>query len=799
MKIFRFSVILFFSFILILGCGEASFKPIPAELEKALIEKMEPAMNGGKLEIDRLKIIAWEGNWAKVQIELNADKAIEYFYFQNGSWHYANLVGGMNEETAKELKVPRKLWPKKEKKNKKKLNRKKVSFIEKEELEEIKKRANDGNGLFMRRLGLLHLEGKIDGKPNYLEAEKWLKLAAQNDSPLAAFVLAELYRRGEYPDGLKKNMKKARHYYELSAGKYSIGHTRKKALEGSGKDAVNIGDRYYWGEEPIVKQDRQQALRFYKLAVEAENAEGAARLASIYRYGYLQRVGMNVENEKPEFETDLDRAIKYEKKAALLGDWQTAISVSENFLKGRDGYPKDWAQAEKFLKIQLESDDPSPMAIYKLAKIYLEGGHGVSRNLNKAKELSEKLLSEHKDIFGESAEKLLKEIEVASKNTEKPEQKKNKNTSTVKSGKDKKQSKQPEKVETEIEVNKKSQKKIDKSYKQEANKSGLAIYSPNKFQNDEIWKKMLSSSTKGAVRILKNFNQLQSVQEGNLLLYLPESFNLKICDKLIKKLRKSKVIGIGYGASQLFKKVGLLINDGNCAHFSDKKLPEMLWKSEKLLPKLKDSKFTPYSLAALKKMEPPKPQHSDIALHIPAKHHLNKKVDAIARLTNDTDYAPIARQGNFLLMGFSRSPEAWNEGYRNLFSYLVKRFLLLPDVPFSTVERETTPPGNFYLKLGKFGNKQKLAGREFYFRFKKPVNFSASLKVKDSNNIMLLFMGENKELWTRKNGRSGDILAIETYITPEQIQKVGSGYWMLKIANFDKQNSAEAKLSIDYQ
>jgi hypothetical protein len=129
---------------------------------------------------------------------------------------------------------------------------------------------------------------------------------------------------------------------------------------------------------------------------------------------------------------------------------------------------------------------------------------------------------------------------------------------------------------------------------------------------------------------------------------------------------------------------------------------------------------------------------------------------------------------------------------------MAREFQKQPDVSFSPVEHTIAKPGTYPFFLENCRSKEKRSSREFYFRFDSPRTFSATLEIFGSKNVMLLFMGENKELWTRENGEGDCVLDIKAKIGKNEIKSVGNGYWMLRIANFDNQNSAEGKLTISY-
>jgi hypothetical protein len=66
---------------------------------------------------------------------------------------------------------------------------------------------------------------------------------------------------------------------------------------------------------------------------------------------------------------------------------------------------------------------------------------------------------------------------------------------------------------------------------------------------------------------------------------------------------------------------------------------------------------------------------------------------------------------------------------------------------------------------------------EQYLRFSKPTTLSITLTIAESQSVMLLFMGEQRERWTREDGDDGETLTITIDITEGDLQAVGDRYW----------------------
>ena len=118
-----------------------------------------------------------------------------------------------------------------------------------------------------------------------------------------------------------------------------------------------------------------------------------------------------------------------------------------------------------------------------------------------------------------------------------------------------------------------------------------------------------------------------------------------------------KVVGMGYGAAELFGWMGLEINSGNCgAHTGS---------DEPLTVELAEALKYPEAI--------PNP---DGALQVAAKGRdaigvyefdhdgVPRRFERIARWKDYGNYWPIARQGNYLLWGFEASVEMTEAGKR---------------------------------------------------------------------------------------------------------------------------------------
>ncbi len=310
--------------------------------------------------------------------------------------------------------------------------------------------------------------------------------------------------------------------------------------------------------------------------------------------------------------------------------------------------------------------------------------------------------------------------------------------------------------------------------------------------------KTLCPDKPDSVQIVSSIQKAVDSESDVLVLFLPHKFETKFDSQTITKLRDRKVIGIGYGAAQVFGTLGLEIKGGACAHNGLSRAPGIQVEDTPLSPKLKAKKLVAFRLGDKRTEEVQRGNDYNFAMYLPRKQKMTQFVEAIARWPGDENYAPIVKQGNHIMVGIAAPPQTWTKEYSSFFADLAKAFAKQPDVPFSRAKWEITRPGEHGFKLAKGQSTEDPSNRTFYFRFNKPTKFSASLRCEGSEAIMLLFMGENKEHWTRRNGIAGMDLQINVEISAKDIQSVGEGYWSLNVTNFDRGNLAKCKLKIEY-
>lgn len=281
-----------------------------------------------------------------------------------------------------------------------------------------------------------------------------------------------------------------------------------------------------------------------------------------------------------------------------------------------------------------------------------------------------------------------------------------------------------------------------------------------------------------------------------LVLVLPKRDLPKFDKAVLDALKKRKIVGIGYGAAQLFGQLGLEINGGNCAHGVNGPPSVIVQKSELLgEPKTEE----PIQVFRDDDERPLDADRRDIfAIFLPPGKDSTSSIDPIARWNNDPNYAPIVRQGNCVLVGIPGPATRWTAEFADL---IRKTCLTLNErelKEFSTTRHQLTKPGTYKFTLARRDSTDEPFTKSFYFKFTESKQFSAKLKHAGSDNVMMLFMGqdENRNHWTRRDARQQEELTIEAEITDADLESVGDRHWKLDITNFGAANSADCQLTI---
>lgn len=286
-----------------------------------------------------------------------------------------------------------------------------------------------------------------------------------------------------------------------------------------------------------------------------------------------------------------------------------------------------------------------------------------------------------------------------------------------------------------------------------------------------------------------------------LVLYLDRNRSRKLSSQAISKLRQRRVIGIGYGSAEIFGSLGLEINGGACAHDDHNPNPELQVEENSLLPDQDKERFVAFRIPGeqlfLDKQNLDTLDYN-FAMHIPSKSDATTFVDVIGRWPDDENYAPIVKQNTHILVGLAAPPSFWTQEYRTFLALLATSLAKEKVVPFERAKWDISEPGEYEFELAEGRSTKELSSRHFYFQFTESTSFSASLDHTGSSSIMMLFNGENRSHWTRKDGKSGEALQIDVEVSARDIQGVADGYWYLKVTNFDRANRATCKLKIGY-
>ncbi len=278
-----------------------------------------------------------------------------------------------------------------------------------------------------------------------------------------------------------------------------------------------------------------------------------------------------------------------------------------------------------------------------------------------------------------------------------------------------------------------------------------------------------------------------------IVVVAPRRRQLDVSKETLNRLKGRKIIGIGYGAAELFGEMGLEIEGGNCAHFTS--APDLKVVSSRLLgdrPAIKT-----FSILKDDVDLNIGPRGTDIfAMHLPPTSLDAKQLDAIARMGQQFNYTPIVRQRNCVLIGIPVPARLWSEEYANLVREVCRKLQARELEEFSELQRQLTKPGTYEFELAELGNANKPYGKMFYFRYDSPIQFKATLEHSGSNSVMLLFMGEKKRIhWTRRDAKQEEPLEIDIEITADDIRQLEGKHWSLKVTNFGR-SAAKCKLTI---
>ncbi len=195
-------------------------------------------------------------------------------------------------------------------------------------------------------IGKMYYKG-IGYERNYKEAAHWYQKAIDQDNADAMAWMSDLYIYGY---GVEKDYNKALELIKRSADK------------GNGYGISNLGYMYFKGYS--VNKDCDKALSFFRKSAEMGNEWGMSWLGTMYQEGY--GVSQNY-----------SEAMKWYKKCIEAGDESSYISIGLMYEKGL-GVERSYIEAEKWYRKALAKGNVSSMPY--IGRLYLLGGYGIEQN-----------------------------------------------------------------------------------------------------------------------------------------------------------------------------------------------------------------------------------------------------------------------------------------------------------------------------------------------------------------------------------------------------------------------------------
>jgi hypothetical protein len=337
-----------------------------------------------------------------------------------------------------------------------------------------------------------------------------------------------------------------------------------------------------------------------------------------------------------------------------------------------------------------------------------------------------------------------------------------------------------------------------------------------------------------------------------LILVLPDDAPQPLSTKSLDTLKQRKIIGIGKGAAELFGEMGLEIEPDQCAGGEGSRLTvgkSILFNDQKTVAKDTMSRaakgavethsqgqmeiqveapgsapvpgsrvrrnVTIYVIGDPNKVDAAETSRRVLSaldnpgrlqMFIPTWSPYSSVVDVIARSAGEPLYAPIARQGNCVLVGLTVPPARWSQTYAEFFCQLCQKLLERKREQFSTARWPVTPPGKYEFKLAGADQAEGAFVRWFFFELKAPATISARLSFQGSKAVSMVFSGKDRAHWKRSdydhdgagNQRPPRALEISETIDRNDIGRMDGHYWQLWVTNCDEETSAECTLLIQY-
>ena len=203
-------------------------------------------------------------------------------------------------------------------------------------------------------LGWMYIHGQ-GVERDYVEAEKWYRLAAEAGNALAQEKMEEItevasvYRAAKAGDADAQYNLGLMHDEIGSIVSYDDAEAVKwwrLAAEGGHTEAQNeLGEKYYYGWG--VDEDKAEAAQWYRLAAEAGHAEAQ------YRLGGMHDLGKGVAEDDAEAQKWYRRAFEGFRPIAESGDISAQYRLGRMYIHG-EGVEPDYVEAEKWYRLAAE-------------------------------------------------------------------------------------------------------------------------------------------------------------------------------------------------------------------------------------------------------------------------------------------------------------------------------------------------------------------------------------------------------------------------------------------------------------
>lgn len=222
----------------------------------------------------------------------------------------------------------------------------------------IKKLALEENPYACFELGEMEYKGEMIGKPRYIKAFEYLKIAASKNHPRANWLIAQMFLYGQLGKKTKEDFKVAFEYL-------------KKAETLGSVAAINtIGLFYLNGYVPGHKIDEKMAITYF---------EKASLVDYVYAYNNLGKIY--------EARKNFEKAFDYYLKSAELEESWACNKVGEFYRKGI-GTPQDMSKAFHYYQLALNVPEATLeyWALFNLAKyFYLNGNYSINLEADRLK------------------------------------------------------------------------------------------------------------------------------------------------------------------------------------------------------------------------------------------------------------------------------------------------------------------------------------------------------------------------------------------------------------------------------